>query len=258
MDKTSIIGIVVAVAFIMFGILSSGSILTFIDIPSILIVFGGTFGTLVMSARKKNISQLFKIMGIVFKKEKLDDHEIIDNLVRLNIKSRKEGLLSLEDDLQSIDDKFIQKGLMMVIDGSDPEVVKQILNSKVKGTVERHNNNRALLDTGAALAPAFGMLGTLIGLVNMLKTLSDPSTIGPQMSVALVTTFYGSLLANTIFIPMSKKLKAKTESEVYQKKMIIEGILSIQMGENPNMMREKLLSFFSDEESDIINEKLDN
>ncbi|MCB2290552.1 motility protein A [Clostridium sp. CS001] len=249
MDLISIIGIVVITFFMLFGILTTGSIFTFIDIPSILIVVGGTAGALMLSARKKNVLQLTKCIGIVFKEKTSNESEIINNLVGWATKARKGGLLALEEEIPKVNDDFLKTGLMMIIDGSEPEVIKRVLYIKLKGTAERHGNNRGLMDTGASLAPAFGMVGTLIGLVNMLKSLSDPSTIGPQMSVALITTFYGSLIANVFFMPMSKKLKSKTSAEIYQKEMIIEGLMSIQAGENPNVIKQKLMAFYNEKEN---------
>lgn len=249
MDLMSIIGFVLAVGFVLFGILSSGSLTTFIDIPSVLIVFGGTIGALILSTKGKNAKQLLKVFSLVFKEKKKNDLEIINQFVDWSMRARKEGLLSLEDTIEGIEDSFIRKGFMMIVDGSEPETIKTVLGLKIRGISERHKNNRAMLDTGAALAPAFGMIGTLIGLVNMLKTLSDPSTIGPQMSIALITTFYGSMLANLVFMPMSKKLKAQTAEEIYQKEMIIEGLLSIQAGENPNTLKEKMLSYLDEKEN---------
>ncbi len=246
MDLMSILGMVLAVGFTLYGILSSGSILTFIDIPSVYITVGGTIGALLITTKTKNAKVLFKLFGLVFKENKSDNVEIISNMVEWSIRARKEGLLSLEDTIQNIPDSFIRKGMMMIVDGAEPDSIKAVLSLKIKGIITRHGNNRAMFDTGAALGPAFGMIGTLIGLVNMLKQLSDPSSIGPQMSIALITTFYGSLLANVIFMPMSKKLKSKTAEEVYQKEMIIEGLLSIQAGENPNTVKEKMLAFLDE------------
>jgi chemotaxis protein MotA len=249
MDIVSIIGTIVAVVFILFGILTGGSILTFIDIPSIFIVVGGTAGSLLISSRKHNAKQLLNVFSLIFKEKNTNTIETIEKLAGWSATARKEGLLSLENITEGIDDPFIKKGLSMIIDGVEPDSVKTILELKLKGINERHKSNRALLDTGAALAPAFGMIGTLIGLINMLKTMSDPSTIGPSMAVALITTFYGSLLANVVFMPASKKLKAKTTEEILQKEMMIEGLLSIQAGENPNLLKEKLLAFLNEEEN---------
>lgn len=246
MDLMSILGMVLAFGFVIYGILSSGSIMTFFDLPSVFITIGGTIGALLITTKTKNAKVLLKLFGKVFKENKSSDVEIIISMVEWATRARKEGLLSLEDTIQNIPDPFIRKGMMMIVDGAEPETIKNVLSLKIKGIVTRHSENRAMFDTGAALGPAFGMIGTLIGLVNMLKQLSDPSSIGPQMSVALITTFYGSLLANMLFMPMSKKLKAKTSEEVYQKEMIIEGLLSIQAGENPNTLKEKMLSFLDE------------
>jgi chemotaxis protein MotA len=246
MDLMSIIGFITVVGFTLYGILSSGSLMTFFDMPSVYITIGGTVGALLLTTKTKNAKVLFKLFALVFKETKSTDLEIISNFVDWATRARKEGLLSLEDTIQNIPDPFIKRGMMMIVDGSEPDTIKNVLELKIKGIVTRHGSNRAMFDTGAALGPAFGMIGTLIGLVNMLKQLSDPSTIGPQMSIALITTFYGSVLANVVFMPMSKKLKVKTSEEVYQKEMIIEGLLSIQAGVNPNTIKEKMLSFLDE------------
>lgn len=246
MDLMSVSGVVLAIGFILFGILSSGKIMTFVDIPSLLITVGGTIGALLLSSKGKNIKGLLKLFRLVFKENKSNNVEIIMNFIEWSTKARKEGLLSLENTVESISDPFIKKGMMMIVDGSEPDTIRGVLGLKIRGIIERHKENRTMFDTGAALAPAFGMIGTLIGLVNMLKQLSDPSSIGPQMAVALITTFYGSFIANVVFMPMSKKLKAKTSEEIYQKEMIIEGLLGIQAGENPNNLKERMLSFLDE------------
>lgn len=260
MDIFSIIGVVLAVGFVLMGILTSGSLVTFIDIPSVLIVVGGTIGAMLLSSKGKSSKLFFKLISMVFKEKKQNDLDIINSMVEFSKTARREGLLSLEESIQSLQDDFIKEGMMMIVDGVEPEVIKRILSIKVKGTMERHKNNRSIFDTGAALAPAFGMIGTLIGLVNMLKNLSDPSSIGPQMSVALITTFYGSLLANVLFMPVSKKLKAITSEEAFQKDMIIEALLSIQSGDNPTVMSKKLMSYLDNKEAmkkDISKEQSD-
>lgn len=258
MDIFSVLGFVIGIGFILLSILTSGSLLTFIDIPSILIVVGGTAGSLLVSSKGKNIKQFFKLINLVSKESKVSEAQLVESFTEYVTKARREGLLSLEDSIQEIEDSFIREGMMMVVDGMEPEVIKRTLILKVKGILERHKNNRGVFDTGAALAPAFGMIGTLIGLVNMLKNLSDPSSIGPQMSVALITTFYGSLLANVFFMPISKKLKAKTSEEVFQKEMIVEALLILQAGENPAVMRKKLLAYLDEKERTQVEESLNN
>jgi chemotaxis protein MotA len=245
MDIISVFGMIFTIVFVLYGILVSGSLLTFYDFSSVLIVFGGTFGAIFISCKIKNVQNFIQIIKIVFIEKKADELDIINNFLHWAVKARKSGILSLEDEVEQIQDAFIKKGLMMIVDGAEPETIKRILGLRIKGLIERHKSNRNLMNTGASMAPAFGMIGTLIGLVNMLKTIDDPSTIGPQMSVALITTFYGSMLANIVFIPMSKKLKAKTDDEVYKKEMIIEALLSLQAGENPNILKEKMLAYLN-------------
>lgn len=258
MDIFSVLGFVVGIGFILLSIITSGSLFTFIDIPSVLVVIGGTVGSMLVSSKGNNIKQFFKLVNLVSKESKVSQMQLIESFSEYITKARRDGLLALEDSIQEIEDSFIKDGMMMVIDGMEPEVIKRTLSLKVKGILERHKNNRGIFDTGAALAPAFGMIGTLIGLVNMLKNLSDPSTIGPQMSVALITTFYGSLLANVLFMPISKKLKVKTSEEIFQKEMVIEALLCLQAGENPAVMRRKLLAYLSEKEriqAELLNNK---
>lgn len=249
MDIFTIIGFAFSIGFTLLSILTSGSFGAFIDIPSILFVVGGTLGSMFVSSRGKNAKQFFKLVSLVLKEPKVDNITLINTFVGYSSKARSESLLSLEHIIQTIEDPFIKKGMMMIVDGVDSEVIKKILGLKMKGISERHKNNRAIFDTGAALAPAFGMIATLIGLVNMLKSLSDPSSIGPLMSMALLTTFYGSLLTNVFFIPISKKLKARTAEELFQKELILEALLSIQFGESPSVMKGKLVAYLSDKES---------
>lgn len=261
MDIFSVLGFVIGIGSILLSIITSGSLFTFIDIPSILVVVGGTVGSMLVSSKGKNIKQFFKLVNLASKESKINQMQLIESFSEYIIKARRNGLLALEESIQDIEDSFIKDGMSMVIDGMEPEVIKRTLSLKVKGVLERHKNNRSVFDTGAALAPAFGMIGTLIGLVNMLKDLSDPSSIGPQMSVALITTFYGSLLANVFFMPISKKLKAKTSEEVFQKEMIIEALLCLQAGENPAVMRRKLLAYLDEKErkqADLSNNKDEN
>ena len=144
-----------------------------------------------------------------------------------------------------MDEPFLKKGILLVVDGSDPELIRSILETEISVTKSRHADNRTILDTAAAYSPAFGMIGTLIGLINMLTKLDDMSTLGASMSVALVTTFYGTMLANLIFNPLSKRLRSVGSAEYLRKELIIEGIMAIQNGENPRIIQEKLNAFLS-------------
>ena len=248
MEITTIGGIFAGLGLVVFGIVLSGDICSFIDIPSIVIVFGGVIASTVVSFPLKQLKSLVKVMGKAFKKSEIDLNNDIDLIIDLAQKARREGLLALEDAVDKIDNEFLKKGGRLLVDGCDPELIKSIMEAELDFLQERHAQGRAMLDTMSAFAPAFGMIGTLIGLINMLKNLSDTDALGPNMSVALVTTFYGVMIANLICTPLSKKLKARSSKEYYQKQMFLEGLLSIQDGENPRIIREKLSAFLAPSE----------
>jgi chemotaxis protein MotA len=214
-----------------------------LDLKSVFIVFGGVICATLASFPMKRITNLFKAIKNAFKKDDADISEDVEMLISMANTARREGILALEGSAEEITEPFLKKGIMMIVDGSDPELIKGIMETDLGFVKERHAENRAILDAAAAYSPAFGMIGTLIGLINMLKNLSDVSSLGPSMAVALVTTFYGTMLANLVFGPLSKKLKAVGNREYLRKEMILEGLLSIQDGENPRIIREKLNAF---------------
>jgi chemotaxis protein MotA len=213
--------------------------------PSFFIVIGGTVGALFMSFPLAVILGIPKIMMKAVKNEVPDFAELIHMLVQFSEKARKEGLLAIEADIESIDDDFVKKGIQLVVDGTDPELVKSILDNEVNFTNERHDQGKGIMKAGEALGPAFGMIGTLIGLILMLGALDDPSTLGPKMAVALITTFYGSFIANVFFGPVATKLEYYNAQEILHRELSIEGILSLQAGDNPKVLEEKLKSFLS-------------
>lgn len=243
MDIGTIVGIVSAFILIIVSIMLGGSLGGFIDIPSIVVVVGGTVAATLVAYPLARTLNIFKLFGKAMNEKKMDYNALISSIVELANKARKEGLLALEESANNMEDEFTKKGIALLVDGTDPELVKNLLETELAFMEDRHKLGQGLFDTMGSLAPAFGMIGTLIGLVQMLANLSDPTTIGPSMAVALLTTFYGSVLANVIFIPIANKLKLKTKEEVFEKEIIIEGILSIQSGENPRIIEEKLKSF---------------
>ncbi|MCR2042765.1 flagellar motor protein [Anaerosalibacter massiliensis] len=243
MDIATIVGLVSGFIFIIWGILISGEIGSFIDISSILIVIGGTLASTLISYPIKSFLGSFKVVKNAFFHEEISPDGVIAQIIKLANVARKEGLLSLEELAEGIDDKFLKKGIMLIVDGTDPELVRNILETELVFLEERHTEGQSLFETMGSFAPAYGMLGTLIGLINMLKKLEDPSSIGPNMSVALVTTFYGSFLANVVFLPMANKLKIRSNREILVKELMVEGLLSIQAGENPRIIEEKLKTF---------------
>ena len=246
---TMVMGFVVVIV----SILISGNISDFYDPASIFCVFGGVICATAASYSIDRLKTLMKAMKIVFSKEKVDYHADIEKIVEIANIARKNGLLALEEMTAQMEDPFLKKGILLVVDGSDPELIRSILETEISVTKSRHADNRAILDTAAAYAPAFGMIGTLIGLINMLTSLDDMSTLGPNMSVALVTTFYGTMLANLLFNPLSKRLKAVGGVEYLRKELIIEGIMAIQNGENPRIIQEKLNAFLSNGQQQIAN-----
>lgn len=221
-------------------------IMNFLDIPSMLITFGGSFTTLItMEPSLKSYLEKLASFRLVLKTPAVNDIETIRSIIELSNVARKEGLLALEETANGIEDEFLKKGILLIVDGTDPELVRSILETELNCIEGRHNDVIGFWDKLSAMGPAWGMIGTLIGLINMLKNLNDPSTIGPNMAVALVTTFYGSLLANWVCIPVVNKLKITNSSEIQMKEVIVEGLLSIQAGENPRVIEEKLKSFLN-------------
>lgn len=245
MDIASIIGFVAGTVLILWAMSTGGSLMGFWDPPSIAITVGGTFAAVFINFPLSKIVGVMKILKQAFIGKVIDPSEVIGTLVKFAEKARREGLLALEDEAAQLTDPFLQKGLQLVVDGTDPELVRSILETELAFLEDRHKAGQGIFDSMAALAPAFGMIGTLIGLIQMLKNLDDPSAIGPGMAVALLTTFYGAMMANFVFIPISGKLKVKSAEEVLLKEVMIEGILSIQSGDNPRIVEEKLKAFLA-------------
>lgn len=243
MDITTIIGIILGMALVGWGIVSNSDLGSYIDPPSLIIVLGGTIAGYLVAFPMKEVLNIGKVLGKTVKNNEFDIDQIITKIIELANVARREGLLALEEAVSEIKDDFLQKGVMLIVDGTDPELVKNIMETEIENLTDRHSKSRSMLEMMGTLAPAFGMVGTLIGLVAMLQNLSDPSSIGPSMAVALLTTFYGSLFANLIFIPMASKLALKSNEEILIRNVMIEGLLSIQAGENPRIIEEKLKVF---------------
>jgi len=244
-EKTTLLGIILGFACIAIAISIDGSILSFAHLPSAFIVIGGTLAATIVSYPGKMLKSLKTVYTNAFKKKTIDLNADIDLVIHIANIARREGLLALEDAIGEIDNPFLQKGIMLIVDGADTELVKSILQTEISFVQERHGQGQAIISSMAGYAPAFGMIGTLIGLINMLKDLSNVDALGPGMSTALITTFYGVVLANLVFAPIAKKLKSQSDSENLQKELYMEGLLSIQDGENPRIIKDKLTSFIS-------------
>lgn len=250
-DALTPLGLLAGVVLVCYGIIVNGGIdnfLTFIDIASIIIVLGGVTAALLVSFPLKDIRHLFTVSKQAFITEKYDRNELIGTFVQLSMKARREGILSLEEELENLDDPFLRRGLLLVIDGIEPDVISDIMQAEISAMEERHRKGRHLLERAGEYSPAWGMTGTLIGLVLMLNNIDKPEQLGPSMAVAILTTLYGVVLANLVFIPLSVKLARKTDEEVFLKQLMIEGIIGVQSGENPRLLEEKLSAFLSEKE----------
>ena len=261
MDIASIIGLVLAFVLMVIAIITGDQgikgITAFLDPGSALITFGGAFSVcLVMSSSIKEYIGNLKSIGLIMKPVNYNEEDVIKQIIDLSNVARKEGLLALEEAAnESIEDEFVKKGVLLIVDGTDPEFVRSILETELMCISDRHKSIISFWDSLGSMGPAWGMIGTLIGLINMLGNLADINSVGPNMAIALVTTFYGSILANWVCIPVSTKLKANDAAEIMMKEIVVEGLLSIQAGENPRIIEEKLKSFISPDRRKNIGEK---
>ena len=205
-----------------------------------------------VSFRLDEIKTVLQVTRKVFVRQDESLLDLHSRFVELAQKARREGLLVLEDELDQIEDPFFRNGLQMVIDGFEPDNIRNIMNAELSSLEGRHELGQSLYRTWGALAPSFGMIGTLIGLVLMLSRLDDPSAIGPGMAVALLTTLYGSLLANLVFLPMAGKLAIYSQEEIRMKEIIIEALLALQSGINPRLLQEQIKSYFSPAEKMLL------
>ncbi len=245
MDLASFIGLAAGIGFVLYGILSGGSLVMFINIPSMMIVGGGTLGATLLNYPLTEVIGVFKVVKKAFLHTEESQLGIIETLVGFAETARREGILSLEQKAQDLDDEFLKKGINLAVDGTEPEYIKEIMTTETSYISERHRTGAGIFNAMGAYAPAFGMIGTLIGLINMLVKMDDPSTIGPSMAVALITTLYGAFLANLIFLPIAGKLRERSAHEMLMKEICIEGIMSIQSGDNPRIVEGKLKAFLS-------------
>lgn len=243
MDIATIIGIVAGMGMILFTIVTGEGAMIFLHIPSMLIVMGGSIASTLISFQLKEVLGVLSFTRKAFFSDSTDSVQLIDRVVSLSKKARKEGLLAIDSDVNEIEDPFLRTGMQMVVDGTEPELIRSVMETELSYTMERHKTGQQIFNALGTYAPAFGMIGTLMGLIQMLTKLDDPSKIGGGMAVALITTFYGAVLANLIYLPLAGKLKNKSDGEVIIKEMIIEGVLAIQFGEHPNTIHRKLSNF---------------
>ncbi len=260
MNIVYLIGLLLAFFFVFFGIMvdfnaaqvvDPAQLELFLDEASVLIVIGGTFAVMV-ACYPKQVRSMFKHFQIMLGTKAFNPEKYIDELVELAQIARKNGLLALEERANAQPDPFFKQAIMLIVDATDPDRVRSILTNDIEQTSARHQEVIAMYERGSNAAPAFGMIGTLIGLIKMLYGLSDAdmSSLGPNMGVALITTFYGSLLAHVVFNPVAANLTARDEEEMVCREIILEGIMAIQSGENPKYLRERLLTFTNQNKRD--------
>lgn len=249
MDLATLIGLLGAFGVIMGAIFVGGSVLTFIDVASVIIVIGGTVMVVLMKFPLSHFLAAMKIGLKAFFHKAEDPEDLIrEGLVMANV-ARKEGVLGLEN--QVITNEFLQRGITFCVDGHDPEFVRSMLNKDINLMIERHERGQAIFKAIADVAPAMGMIGTLIGLVQMLSAMDDPKSIGPAMAVALLTTLYGAIIANAFATPIADKLAHRSNEERLNKHLILETINGIQEGTNPRVMEEFLKTYLPPSKREI-------
>jgi chemotaxis protein MotA len=253
MDIATIIGILLGTGLVIGAIASKTSLATFIDPASVAIVVGGTSAAALIAFPLGQVIKVLKVVKKAFFTRPVDPVRHITNIVRLAEVARRDGILSLESHLADANqDEFLVRGLRMAIDGQDPAVIEAALDQEIETLVERHAQGKALFDNIGKYAPAFGMIGTLIGLVIMLQNMDDANALGPAMAVALITTFYGALIANLFAMPIADKLGVRSDQELATKLLIIRGIMSIQAGDNPRIVQQKLMAFLDNRQRNIV------
>ena len=246
MDIGSFIGVFGAFGMVVFAVLvGGGNVLHIVDVPSFLMVALGSYFTLFLASSLPDAIGVWGIFKRTFKIQTFNESTIIQKMVAFSEKARREGLLALEDELEDLDDEFMKKGLRLMVDGTDAAVIRDLMELELSQMQARHAKKFGLVDNWAALAPGLGMIGTVVGLVGMLQNLDDRAAIGPNMALALITTLYGSMISNILMIPFSTKLKGHDAQETITKEMIIEGVLSIQAGENTRILTMKLMAYLN-------------
>lgn len=245
MDLATLIGIVIASGLVLASILMGGSGGWFINYPSLMIVLGGTMGATLINYPMSDVISMFKVTKHAFRYKTPNPLGLIPTMVDFARKARREGILAFEQHLPTLEDAFLRRGMQMAVDGLEADAIEEVLSTEIMWLQERHRLGAEIYATMGTFAPAVGMLGTIIGLVQMLMQMKDPSAIGAPMAVALLTTFYGTILANLLFLPIAGKLRVRSRQEILTKQMVLQGVLAIQAGDNHRIVAEKLKAFLS-------------
>lgn len=252
MDIASLVGFLLGIGIIVAAIATGGDVMLFVNVPSLLIVFGGTFGVSLMRLPLSDFLRSFGVLGRAFMNKKEDPNILIEDAVRLADVARKNGLLALEG--EAIPNPFMKKGIGLCVDGHEPEFVTKMLQQEITQMVSRNETGQDMWKGVGDLAPAMGMIGTLVGLVQMLANMSDPASIGPAMAVALLTTLYGAMIANCFALPMVDKLAYVLKYEKANKELVVDTITGIQEGINPKVLESLLHSYISEKKRKVTGE----
>jgi len=245
-DITSVLGIVVAFGALIAGILiEGGNLMSYVGLSAAIIIFGGTIGATMVSFPMSSLMLVPRLLIIAFTEQKHDIPEMIKNLVGFSERARREGILCLEAELANTQDEFLKSGLQLVIDGTDPALVRDTLETKLAFVAERHHQGASVIEAAGGYAPTMGIVGTVLGLINVLSHITNPSELAGAIALAFIATLYGIASANLLWLPLAAKLKAKHDSEKLIKHIIMEGILSLQSGDNPRIVEQKLKAFLA-------------
>jgi chemotaxis protein MotA len=243
-DLTTILGLVIGLGALIGGYMWDGGHLEALIVPSaMVIIFGGTAGAVAISFPMSRLKEIPKALGMAFKEKKRDPSVIIEELVDMATVARREGVLALEQRAQEHPNQFLRDGLMMVVDGTDPDLTRQILELEMDALEHHHEGWSKIFETAGGYAPAMGIIGTVMGLIHVLGNLSDPGTLGPAIAVAFTATLYGVSSANVIYLPIATKIKIRSKEQISEMELMLEGILALQAGENPQLIKKKLRSF---------------
>ena len=246
MDLSSVLGIILGFGMLISGfLLEGGHFTSLLEPTAAMIVFGGTAGATICSFPMEDIKQVPQLFKITFTEKKYEVQELIIILSGFAEKARREGLLSLERETAAIDDDFLKQGIQLVVDGTDPALVRDILETQIDFTDQRHKIGADIFEAAGGYSPTMGIIGTVMGLVHVLSNLADPDSLGPSIAVAFIATLYGVAFANVAWLPIGHKLKLKSKQERFVMEIALEGILSIQAGDNPSIVKEKLKAFLS-------------
>jgi chemotaxis protein MotA len=255
MDIATFFGVLSGFSLVLLAIKMGGGLLWFWNAPSAMIVLGGTIAVTLINYPLSDVLSVVKVLKNAFLYQVPQPTKIVPEIVDLSKVARREGILALEKQAKKMKEAYLNKGVELAVDGMEPDAIRGILENELIFTEDRHKKGAEIFTIMGTYAPAMGMIGTLIGLVQMLMVMDDPANIGPAMAVALITTFYGSLLANLLFLPIAGKLKVRREDETKYKELIIEGIAAIQLGDNPRVVEQKLQTYLSPSERALIPKK---